>query len=336
MLAKHYYQAAGAWVVFFVPESDTDIGFYNEFMNYLGEKQRAAVAKLDDKTTLFLVPPSEFSEKVLKVPGKLSISGVILRLENPGSSLGPLPPPPEKRDPNFTSFDTPYQMPPSPSGPYSSMPPFSNFAKPGPNNSPFAPPVPFSGSVVNENQMVHQRNPPLAPSNWSPHHLQNPNLSSRNMASQPPNSANDPSLQGYNSNYTSSGSKPTVTSALQPEQLAQLASSLLGQDFRQSSAMNQPESSYRAPPQKYGGQNNNQVGSSEFSGSSSSQYGQVHQMQQHQQQLLMQQAANAPAAPSQQSGGTQEEGEADPQKRLQATLQLAAALLQQIQQGKGT
>lgn len=75
MLSKHYYEAASAWVVFFVPESDSDIVFYNEFMQYLGEKQRAAVAKLDDRTTLFLVPPSEFSEKVLKVPGKLSISG---------------------------------------------------------------------------------------------------------------------------------------------------------------------------------------------------------------------------------------------------------------------
>lgn len=72
-----------------MPGSDADMEFYNEFMHYLEEKQRAAVAKLDDKTTLFLVPPSEFSEKVLKVPGKLSISGVILRLENPVLNHGP-------------------------------------------------------------------------------------------------------------------------------------------------------------------------------------------------------------------------------------------------------
>ncbi|CAN8232440.1 unnamed protein product [Cochlearia groenlandica] len=85
MLAKHYYQSSEAWVVFFVPGSDADIVFYNEFMHYLEEKQRAAVSKLDDTTTLFLVPPSDFSEKVLKVPGKLSISGVILRLEQGGS-----------------------------------------------------------------------------------------------------------------------------------------------------------------------------------------------------------------------------------------------------------
>lgn len=71
MLAKHYYQATGAWVVFFVPGSDADIGFYNEFMHYLEEKQRAAVAKLDDRTTMFLVPPSDFSQKVLKVAGNV-------------------------------------------------------------------------------------------------------------------------------------------------------------------------------------------------------------------------------------------------------------------------
>lgn len=76
MLANHYYQSSQAWVVFFVPGSDADIVFYNEFMHYLEEKQRAAVSKLDDTTTLFLVPPSDFSEKVLKVPGKLSISGL--------------------------------------------------------------------------------------------------------------------------------------------------------------------------------------------------------------------------------------------------------------------
>uniref|UniRef100_A0A7N0ZZ13 RRM domain-containing protein n=1 Tax=Kalanchoe fedtschenkoi TaxID=63787 RepID=A0A7N0ZZ13_KALFE len=88
MLAKHFYSAADSWVVFFAPQSDADIGFYDEFMHYLEEKQRAAVAKLDDLHTLFLVPPSEFSEKVLKVPGKLSISGLILRLEHPVINFG--------------------------------------------------------------------------------------------------------------------------------------------------------------------------------------------------------------------------------------------------------
>ncbi|KAA8524920.1 hypothetical protein F0562_011442 [Nyssa sinensis] len=401
MLAKHYYQAVSAWVVFFVPQTDADMGFYNEFMNYLGEKQRAAVAKLDEKTTLFLVPPSEFSEKVLKVPGKLSISGVVLRLEHPGSSFGPLHPH-EKKDTNFTSFhgDTSYLKPTSPSGPFSSVPSLPNLGKSGPNNIPFpvnlsnSTPPAFSGSApairgisdsINENRheyMFHQRNPAPGP-NWSPHHLQNSNA--RNITSHPSNSAVD---QGYNSvmpkavqetsssGYTSgisgiplAGSsklpfqetKPPVSSsmpvaALQPDQLAQLASSLLGQqqrqsgggpalsmgeDFRQSSIMNQSENSYRTS-QKYPLPHN--LVSSELP---SSQFGQMQQLQQQQQQL-QQQASNVPAAPQRelqtgaqgnqqlQTSGTQEEADADPQKRLQATLQLAAALLQQIQQGKGT
>jgi SPOC domain len=79
MLSRHYYQAAASWVVFFAPGSDADIASYNDFMQYLTEKQRVAVAKLEEKFSLFLVPPSEFTEKVLKVPGKLSISGLILK-----------------------------------------------------------------------------------------------------------------------------------------------------------------------------------------------------------------------------------------------------------------
>ncbi|XP_062199018.1 flowering time control protein FPA-like [Phragmites australis] len=81
MLAKHYYQAASSWVVFFVPENDADMAAYNDFMNYLGDKQRAAVCKLGERSTLFLVPPSDFSEQILRVPGKVSISGVILKFQ---------------------------------------------------------------------------------------------------------------------------------------------------------------------------------------------------------------------------------------------------------------
>jgi len=81
MLSKHYYQAAGSRVVFFVPENDADMAVYNDFMSYLGDKQRAAVCKLGERSTLFLVPPSDFSEQVLRVPGKVSISGVILKFQ---------------------------------------------------------------------------------------------------------------------------------------------------------------------------------------------------------------------------------------------------------------
>ena len=81
MLSRHYYQAAGSWVIFFVPENDADMAAYNDFMSYLGDKQRAAVCKLGERSTLFLVPPSDFSEQVLRVPGKVSISGVILKFQ---------------------------------------------------------------------------------------------------------------------------------------------------------------------------------------------------------------------------------------------------------------
>lgn len=79
MLARHVYQAGDFGVVFFVPESDPDVPPYQDFMHYLGEKHRAGVAKLNDGTTLFLVPPSEFSERVLKVPGNDCLFGVVLK-----------------------------------------------------------------------------------------------------------------------------------------------------------------------------------------------------------------------------------------------------------------
>ncbi|CAK9160262.1 unnamed protein product [Ilex paraguariensis] len=397
MLAKHYYQAASAWVVFFVPADDPDIVFYNEFLNYLGEKQRAAVAKLDEKTTLFLVPPSEFSEKVLKVPGKLSVSGVVLRLEHPASDSGPPHHPHEKKDTNFRPFNGDPHYPTSPPGPYSSVPAFPNIEKPVQKNTSFhgnsvtvAPPVSVSGSTrtignmrdaFDENRheyTLNQRNPSLG-QNWSLHGLQNSNSGTRSTTSQASSSAGNPIVQGYNlvmpravqesssSNYSPEmsrvqfggssklslqESKAPVSSsmpnaALQAEQLAQLASSLLGQqqrqprgmlmgeDFRQSSNLHQSENTY-TPSQIYAVPHN-QV-SSELS---SSYFDQGQQLQLHQtpnvptaSQRELQTGAQLNQQP--QSSGTQEEVEADPQKRLQATLQLAAALLQQIQQGKGT
>ncbi|KAF2284727.1 hypothetical protein GH714_029598 [Hevea brasiliensis] len=344
MLAKHYYQAASAWVVFFAPASDADIGYYNEFMHYLEEKQRAAVAKLDDKTTLFLVPPSDFAEKVLRVPGKLCISGVVLRLELPGSNFGSLIHPNEKRETLSFHGDAQYTKPPTPSGP----------------------PTAFSGSAHLVGRMsdsyndgrndypLQQRNPMPGP-NLSPHHRQNSLSGNRNTPSQASNTVIDTAQEhhlviaravqeeglalhaaGISSNLASGTSKPFLQEnkssvplslpavGLQPQQLAQLASSLLGQQ-------RQPGSNA----------NNNRVGSE----IPTSQFGQPQQLQQ-------QQASNVPKAvqaplprevqpgtstnPQMPSTGTQEAEDGDPQKRLQATLQLAAALLQQIQQGKGT
>uniref|UniRef100_A0ACD5XQP8 Uncharacterized protein n=3 Tax=Avena sativa TaxID=4498 RepID=A0ACD5XQP8_AVESA len=104
MLSKHYYEAASSWVVFFVPENDADMAAYNDFMNYLGDKQRAAVCKLGERSTLFLVPPSDFSEQVLRVPGKVSISGVILKFQQANPDLTSTNRKPQALEKVFTSF----------------------------------------------------------------------------------------------------------------------------------------------------------------------------------------------------------------------------------------
>ncbi|KFK35180.1 hypothetical protein AALP_AA5G250300 [Arabis alpina] len=83
MLAKHYTEAIGFEIVFFLPDSEDDFASYTEFLRYLGSKNRAGVAKLDDGNTLFLVPPSDFLTDVLKVSGPERLYGVVLKLPPP-------------------------------------------------------------------------------------------------------------------------------------------------------------------------------------------------------------------------------------------------------------
>ncbi|KAL1189710.1 Flowering time control protein FPA [Cardamine amara subsp. amara] len=83
LLAKHYNEAIGFEIVFFLPDSEDDFASYTEFLRYLGSKNRAGVAKLDDGTTLFLVPPSDFLTEVLKVSGPERLYGVVLKLPPP-------------------------------------------------------------------------------------------------------------------------------------------------------------------------------------------------------------------------------------------------------------
>ncbi|XP_015581056.1 flowering time control protein FPA isoform X2 [Ricinus communis] len=80
MLTKHYAEAIGFDIVFFLPDSEDDFASYTEFLRYLGSKNRAGVAKFDDGTTLFLVPPSDFLTNVLKVKGPERLYGVVLKL----------------------------------------------------------------------------------------------------------------------------------------------------------------------------------------------------------------------------------------------------------------
>ncbi|XVF81369.1 hypothetical protein PTKIN_Ptkin15bG0149600 [Pterospermum kingtungense] len=260
MLAKHYYQASSAWVVFFVPESDADMGFYHEFMHYLEEKQRAAVAKLDDKTTLFLVPPSDFSEKVLKVPGKLSISGVVLRLEHSGPTFGSAHPN-EIKDANSLPFhgDTSFAKPSTTSGSFPYMTSYPELSRPA-NGATSVPPVGNVSDFYNEHRrdQAPQRNAMLG-QGWSSHDQLHSVSVARNSPSQVSSSDFDPTIQGHPSvmpravqeTYSSTGGNSGITlsgnsrpsmpetkssvplsmpiNTLQPEQLAQLASSLIGQ-----------------------------------------------------------------------------------------------------------
>jgi hypothetical protein len=79
MLTKHYADAIGFDIVFFLPDSEDDFASYTEFLHYLGAKSRAGVAKFDDGTTLFLVPPSDFLTSILKVAGPERLYGVVLK-----------------------------------------------------------------------------------------------------------------------------------------------------------------------------------------------------------------------------------------------------------------
>lgn len=92
MLTKHFSQASGFGLVSFVPEQDQDVHPYQEFLHYLGSKHRAGVAKFSDGTTLFLVPPSDFSEHVLKAPHTNHLLGVVLKfIQQSGSAMQPNP-----------------------------------------------------------------------------------------------------------------------------------------------------------------------------------------------------------------------------------------------------
>ncbi|XP_068636557.1 flowering time control protein FPA-like [Aristolochia californica] len=382
MLAKHFYQAANFWVVFFVAESDSDIVFYNEFMHYLEERQRAAVAKLSEKTTLFLVPPSDFSERVLKVPGKLSISGVILSFQHTNSNFGSLYHQVEAKGSKLPSLpDTSLRKSNSPeanSSLWSQNYPSSSLERLPLSSSSF-PTLPRTASTnlhmerasdpQIENRYYQLQHQNLhAPSNWSPHQTPNSHSSIGNFSSQAPSSIlhfsdesaeqNSPRQRTSSSQFSPGNSsaaiqrtkyspretKPQVTSSvplppLQPEQLVQLAS-LLGHQHQQQDKMSnmasrgdngqsslpnqlEPGSSASKPPYF---QNHASVSPSRATGS------QVSRGQQFQPAVEFQSGGFDPRMNQQGQKNGREDTEGDPQKRLQATLQLAAALLQQIQQ----
>ncbi|XP_011628733.1 flowering time control protein FPA [Amborella trichopoda] len=101
MLTKHYTEANGFDIVFFLPDNENDFASYTEFLRYLGVKSRAGVAKFDDGTTLFLVPPSDFLTNVLKVRGPERLYGVVLKFPQPISGAPPIQQPPQQLIPQI-------------------------------------------------------------------------------------------------------------------------------------------------------------------------------------------------------------------------------------------
>ncbi|MCO5591117.1 hypothetical protein L7F22_045094 [Adiantum nelumboides] len=69
MLAQHFHQAVDYGIIYFAPDGDSENASFQEFVSYLGDKHRAGVANTSDGTTLFLVPPSDFAANVLKLHG---------------------------------------------------------------------------------------------------------------------------------------------------------------------------------------------------------------------------------------------------------------------------
>ncbi|MED6144668.1 hypothetical protein PIB30_017769 [Stylosanthes scabra] len=89
MLARHYDDAIGFEIVYFlpVPDSEDDLASYTEFLEYLKVNNRAGVAKFVDDINFFLVPPV-FLTKILNVTAAEHIYGVVFKFPKvPSSTL---------------------------------------------------------------------------------------------------------------------------------------------------------------------------------------------------------------------------------------------------------
>ncbi|XP_011074231.1 flowering time control protein FPA-like [Sesamum indicum] len=101
VLSKKYASAIGFNLLLFLPDGEEDFASYTEFLSYLIAKDRAGVAKLDDGTMLFLVPPSNFLSKVLDASAPLRLHGLVLKFSEPASnsrSMSALPIQPQYGD----------------------------------------------------------------------------------------------------------------------------------------------------------------------------------------------------------------------------------------------
>nr|GEX56029.1 flowering time control protein FPA-like [Tanacetum cinerariifolium] len=109
-LEKHYAYAIGFDIIYFLPDFEDDFDSYTEFLRYMGDRNRAGVAKFDNGTTLFLVPPSDFLTRVLKVAGPPRLYGVVLKFPQHDSELASGP---QISQPLYTNPLPMYYAPPA-------------------------------------------------------------------------------------------------------------------------------------------------------------------------------------------------------------------------------
>eukprot|EP00898_Chlorokybus_atmophyticus_P002310 jgi/Chlat1/307/Chrsp1S03067 len=353
-LARHL-QADFA-VVYFLPESRDDIGAYQDFMQYLGEKNRAAVARWGD-VTLFVVPPSSFSRDVLKVPRTDCIFGVIVTPQGapsvgprpgsegllatppqqlgmqpgqaaarphmpPGAQVGPPPQfhPPEQQRPQYVGF------PQSGMAPGQSAPPpaltsqqlleilarAQQQAPPGQQQAQQPlPPQPNMPPLAQQRYAQQQQQPTGMPPPGMPPHQ--PPLHSMQHPPPLPKQPHPAQLQQH---------RPPQ----QPPHFAHPAQNLpLAQQQQQA-----PSLPMHVPQHPQQLQAPVQLPADQLTQLTAMLTGGAQQQQQQQQQAPM--SGGMPGAPpAQHPAGTAEGGDDEEQKqRFQATLQLAAAFLQQI------
>lgn len=85
MLTDRFYRACDFALYYFMPETDQDAEPYQEFLEYMSSENRSCIAEFG--TTLFLVPPSDFSEHILKAPDRSHILGVVLKFPQQGNAM---------------------------------------------------------------------------------------------------------------------------------------------------------------------------------------------------------------------------------------------------------
>ncbi|KAI3868183.1 hypothetical protein MKW92_017016 [Papaver armeniacum] len=207
LLAKHYAEASGFDIVYFLPDSEEDFASYTEFLRYLGAKNRAGVAKFDDGTTLFLVPPSDFLTKVLDVSGPERLYGVVLKL-------------PQHLPSNTAQVQQQSQQPIPPS-PYINrqqlLPSRNDYSLPQKDEQVYNNRVPHVDSTAHHQKQHSEGSPliPSAPQDYS----RNPTSMPQGGVSLPPELlATLTSLlpPNFQSSVTNSAQLPVVSSAQRP------------------------------------------------------------------------------------------------------------------------